>query len=354
MSHRILPTVLSVGSILTLALLGPVAGAPARAQPTAERLDRAESLIDAGEAEKAIDLLEPLPGDEPLRARALLLRSTARFMLGRMEEGRTDLDRSLELDPSQRQAWLNRAGLDIAEQRYDAALDALREARRLDPEAPDNHLNIGAVLLLQGRVEEAAESFERYLSVAEDRAEGLFLVAKNYAGRGYTEPAVEHLRRATEIEERYRVVARTDPAFDPISSSEAFQEVLKRDVYSPPADHHRAVRAFDVAYQGGDGPLLSAVLEALRTLEEPFDPRVEVSETWAVIHGQRLRVKLTDRPEVEDASAVRLSAPPESFDAQEWSERTERLFREIRLALLRRQRSQPEEGTEKEAGRQRS
>lgn len=353
MSHRILSTVLTVGAFLALALLGPAA-APARADSTAERLDRAETLIDDGSAEQAIALLEPLPGDRSLRARALLLRSTARFILGRMEEGRADLERSLELDPDLRQAWLNRAGLDIAEQRYDAALEALRQARRLDPEAPDNHLNIGAVLLLQGRIEEATESFERYLSVVEDRAEGHFLVAKNYAGRGYAKPAVEHLRRAAELEERYRLVARTDPAFDPISSSEAFQEVLERDTYSPPADHHRAVRAFDAAYDGGDGPLLSAVLEALRTLEEPFDPRVEVSETWAVIHGQRLRVKLSDRPEVEGASAVRLSAPPESFDARDWAERTERLFREIRLALIRRQRSQPEEGAEKETGQRTS
>ena len=275
-------------------------------------------------------------------------------MLGNQDDGRADLDRSLELDPGQRQAWLNRAGLDIAEQDYDGALEALEQARRLDPSAEDNHLNLGAVLLLQGKIGDATSHFERYLDLAGNRADAYFLVAKNYAGRGYARLAVENLRRAVELDERYRLLARTDSAFGPIAESPELRELLETDSYAPPAGARRALQSFDAAYDGGDGPLLSAVLAALRTLGEPFDPRVEVAPEWAVIHGQRMRIKISQAAgsangaagAASASSSVEASAAADAFDAEAWSKRTDQLFREIRILLAERQRpEEPPRGT---------
>ena len=265
-------------------------------------------------------------------------------MLGRQDDGRADLDRSLELDPDQRQAWLNRAGLDIADQDYDSALDALEHARKLDPEAEDNHLNLGAVLLLQGKIGEATKHFERYLERAGDRADAYFLVAKNYAGRGYARLAVENLRHAVDLDERYRLLARTDPAFGPIAQSPELEALLDTDTYSAPDGYRRAAQRFDAAYDGGDGPLLSVVLAALRTLDEAFDPRVEVAPDWAVIHGGRMRIKISQAATSpggageSGGAVVHLSAAPDAFTAEAWTERTDRLFRQIRILLAERQR----------------
>ncbi|HEX6199739.1 MAG TPA: tetratricopeptide repeat protein, partial [Thermoanaerobaculia bacterium] len=287
--------------IAAAALLATLLAAVPPAAADDERLAKAQRLLDEGRPVAALVEIEAVLRRDPDHAEALLLRSTARFMEGNMEEGRADLERALAADPTLRQAWLNRAGLEIAEERYDAALEALERARELDPAAADNHLNLGAVLLLQGRIEEATGHFERYLAAAADPAEAHYLVAKNYAGQGYARVAVETLRRAVELDEGYRLAARTDPSFQAIASAPDFQRLLETDLH-PPAPEDQVVRErYPAAYDGGDGPLLSAILEALRLTGEPFDPRVEVTPEWALVHGE-LRVKVSDAPAGGDAA----------------------------------------------------
>jgi len=306
-----------------------------------ERLARARRLLDEGRPVAAADALAPVLRQDPNHAEALLLRSTARFLEGRMDEGRADLERALAADPTLRQAWLNRAGLDIAEERYEAALAALERARALDPEASDNHLNLGAVLLLLGRLEEATGHFERYLETAGalqatgGLAEAHYLVATNYAGRGYAGPAVAHLRRAVELDESRRLAARTDPNFLAVAEAPDFQRLLETDLHPPGADDRALRRSFPVPYAGGEGQLLSAVLEALRLIGEPFDPRVEVTPGWALVHGE-LRIKVSDTEAGE--GTLEISAPAAAVAAGDWQRRVDRLLESVELALLRRGR----------------
>lgn len=318
--------------LLCSALSPPAAGA------SEERLARAERLLDEDRPTAALQELEPVLRRDPDHARALLLRSSARFMEGLMEEGRADLERALEADPTLRQAWLNRAGVDVAEGRYDRALEALRKAQELDPEAPDNALNIGAVLLLQGRLPEATARFGEYLEQSGDSAEAHYLVANNYAGSGYARLAVENLRRAVELDETLRLRARTDPNFTSIADSPQFRKLLETDLHPPGSGDRVARRSFPVAYAGGDGKLLSAVLEGLRGADEPFDPRVEVTPGWALVHGE-LRVKVLDR---EDDGVVEISAPAEALPEEEWERRVDAVVEAVEIALLRRERSEGE------------
>ncbi len=314
-----------VGGCFALAL---ALGLPLAAQPP-EALARAQRLIDAGRAEEAIALLKPLAERAQPDAAALLLRSTARLMLGESAAGRRDLERALQLDPSQRPGWLTLAGLEIAEKRYDAALGALERARQLDPSAADNELNLGAVLLLQGKLEPASERFARYVQVNPQSASAYYLVATNYAMAGYHALAIQHLRRAIELEERSRLRARTDPNFADLESSRAFQQLLLSDPYVPPPGALRAAQLYAVPYDTG-GKLLDAVIAALLTLQQPFDPRVEVTPEWALIWGE-FRIKLS--PGAGGKGLVEVTAPAGSLDAARWKQRTDRLFREILVRL---------------------
>ena len=90
----------------------------------------------------------------------------------------------MQLEPANRQAWLNRAALELADEAYPAALRAFGKAEALDPSALDNSLNIGAVLLLLDRFSEAGERFKDYLVNHPGDAEARYLVASNYAMRG--------------------------------------------------------------------------------------------------------------------------------------------------------------------------
>lgn len=309
---------------------------------TAATLAEARELLEADRPEEAASLLDGYLGERPKSAEALLLRSTARIMLGELEAGRADLERCLDLDPEQRQGWLNLGAIHVAERRYNEALKAFERAERLQPEAPENDLNIGAVLLLAGELEPASERFATYLEGGAGKsADSYYLVATNYAMAGYAALAVRHLKRAIELEERIRLQVRTDPNFAELRSQPELQRLLATDPWRPAPGAYVASRTFDAPYQRGEGRLLRAVLDTLQLASLPFDSRVEVTDGWALIWGD-LRIKVTHGDE-EGQGKVEVSAEPERFTPAEWRERVKLLFDGIhrRLVVMKLKEPQP-------------
>lgn len=296
-----------------------------------EALARAEELLDDGDATAAIELLDGVLARDAKNAKALLLRSTARFLDGQREAGEADLRRAVELEPALRQGWLNLGALEMSEGDHQAALDAFERARVLDPEALENDLNTGAVLLLLGRLEEASEHFERYLSRRPDSGAAYYLVATNYALAGYNALALRHLADAIRRDEKTRVRARTDPNFSRLLPTPEFQELATTDLFERDPGSLHATRTFDVAYSAADARVVNAILDALASLSIPYDRRVEVTPAWALVWAD---VRIKARPaEAPDESLVEITSPPGSFSPQEWRERVEALFLEIEKAL---------------------
>lgn len=315
---------------------------PQPAAATAATLAEARELLEADRPAEAESLLNGYLGERPKSAEALLLRSTARIMSGELEAGRADLERCLDLDPDQRQGWLNLGAVHVAERRYDEALRAFERAERLQPEAPENDLNIGAVLLLTGALEPASERFAAYLEGGAGKsAEGYYLVATNYAMAGYAALAIRHLKRAIELEERIRLRVRTDPNFFELRDRPELQQLLATDPWRPAPGAYVASRTFDAPYRRGEGRLLRAVLDTLQLSSLPFDSRVEVTDGWALIWGD-LRIKVTHGDE-EGRGKVEVSAEPDRFTPAEWRERLKLLFDGIhrRLVVMKLKEPQP-------------
>jgi tetratricopeptide (TPR) repeat protein len=298
---------------------------------SADPLARAAELLDAARVTEAVALLDQRLADRE-DPRALLLRSTARFMLGEMEAGEADLRRALELDPSQRQGWLNLAALELASGRHDAAHQAFLRAEALDPRASDNDLNLGAVLLYLGRLEEASTRFERYLAAQAGSGAAYYLVATNYALAGYAALALHHLTDAIRHDEKTRLGARTDPNFAQIATSAEYQRLLATDLFVPAPGSLLARRAFSTPYSDSDPRIVNAIIDALGRLRVPFDRRVEVTPDWALVWAD-VRIKV--RREGPERCVVEVSAPPASFTPQAFEKRVEALFRETEVALLR-------------------
>jgi tetratricopeptide (TPR) repeat protein len=306
-------------------------GTAAAAQPAADSLARAAELIDAGKPAEAIVLLDQRlsRGEEP---RALLLRSTARFQLGELEPGEKDLRRALELDPSQRQGWLNLAALELASVHYDAAYQAFLRAETLDPAAPDNDVNIGATLLFLGRLEEASERFERYLAAHATSGEAYYLVATNYAAAGYAALALHHLTDAIRRDEKTRLRARTDRNFAQIATTPDYQRLLVTDLFVPASGSLLAKEVLQAPYSDSDTRVVNAILDALGALRVPFDRRVEVTPEWALVWAD-VRIKILRQG--ADQSVVEVSAPPASFTPQAFQARVDSLFGRTRAMMLR-------------------
>jgi len=297
-------------------------------------LEQAQERLDAGDPEAALALIEKGMGRGKARGQALLLRSTARFMLGEREAATADLRQALAADPSLRQGWLNLAAVEMSVERWDAAYQALREAEKLDPDAEDNDLNLGAVQLLRGAREAAQAHFSRYLSAHADDAEAFYQVAVNYGLADDPATAIAHLERAVVLDERIRLRIRGDARFDYYQSATVgrrFNHLLNTDVYQPPPDARTAAATFSARYDAGERLLLDAVLAALRELRIPHEPTIEAAESWALIWG-RMRIKVGNQR--DGGGVVSVSAARDAFSAAAFHRRTQRLFQAVDQQLV--------------------
>lgn len=311
---------------------------PAEAAPQAspDKLATAAALIDVGDPEQAVAFLDRWIKKHPKDAQALLLRSTARFMLGEVDAGKQDLDKSIRLAPENRQAWLNRAALAVAEEAYSEALEALGRAETLAPEASDNSLNIGAVLLLLDRFDEAAARFRTYLVRNPGDPQARYLVASNYAMRGFAKAAVANLERAIALDEKARRKARTDPNFAPLDGSPVYQKLLDTDRFRHPSGSRIVTERYEPPYNATQRLVLDAVISSLQIQGRPFDPQVEAAPSWALIWSDDLRIKVA--ADGLGGSRVELSALPGRLSSTEWQAQTTELLRGVAVQLHARNR----------------
>lgn len=325
---------------LLVGLLGLFAMAADAQKPDSPEalLDRAQSRLDVGDPDGALPLIEQVMKRARFRAQALFLRSTARFMRGDLELAIADLETSLEAEPDRRQAWLNLGAAMMAVERWDRAFEALERARDLDPSALDNDLNLGAVQLLRGQVAAAEKHFALYLEANPAGAEAPYQVAANYAVAGNAEQAITYLRQAILRDERARLNIRGDARFDYFHLS-AFQQLLATDSYEIPASDHQVSAAFADPYDNRKRLLVDAVLEALPKSGFRHDPRVEVTEHWALIWGDA-RIKVSNQG--DGTGLVSVSAPAGAFDSAAFHRTSQQLFRGVhdRLTVLRFRRQQ--------------
>lgn len=298
--------------------------------PRAGVAQSVDQLLDAGRVNEALPQIEAALKRNPKDAKALLQRSTARFIQGDMKGGRADLDRALHLDPTLRQGWLNRGALALADQDFDQAIHDFKKARELDPSALDNDLNLGVVYLMKGDLDTANQNFAAYLKKNGGSAEALYLVGTNYAMMGYSGLALRYLKQAVLLNEQIRLRARTDPNWNSLQSNTEFRGLLNTDTYHPPPGAYSASQVYDSPYDGGNGQILNALLDALQEKKIPFDSRIEVTPMWALIWGQaRIKLQAVDNGHTR----VEITAAPGRMTPTQWRDLTDSIFRELRVQL---------------------
>jgi Flp pilus assembly protein TadD len=110
---------------------------------------------------------------------------------------------------------------------YRTAIGHLREAARLEPESFEIHLDLGLCYAQKGFYAEAERAYEKARSFRPDDAVVNYDLASLYAQWGRSADALAPLRKALAVDgEKVRSWLATDPVFDPMRGSDAFDQLV--------------------------------------------------------------------------------------------------------------------------------
>lgn len=114
----------------------------------------------------------PLPPEREPLARALWARGQEHLAKGRLEEAATDLERAASLAPRLAGLHATLGTLHLRAQRHQEAVDAFRQAVRLDARPATPYLGMGLALEALGEAPRAKAAYEQFLRLAaEDPAQ---------------------------------------------------------------------------------------------------------------------------------------------------------------------------------------
>jgi tetratricopeptide (TPR) repeat protein len=162
-------------------------------------LEHAESLLDLGRAQEALDALSAL-GDDGLSGRAHCLRSLAYLRLGRPVDAERCASHARIAAPQEE--WGYRLGA-IAALRQGAmavALPLAESAVRLEPQEALTHQVLATVLLRAGDVARADVHAQEMVQLAPDMAMSHVLLSRVFLGKGLVGEAETSVRRALALE----------------------------------------------------------------------------------------------------------------------------------------------------------
>ena len=110
-------------------------------------------------------------------------------------------------------------------ERYDEAIDPLRQAAEQEPDNIHTYLALGWCYKRIGRLDFAIEALEDAFSVDPRRAIVHYNLACYWSLAGNTNLALAYLASALEIDPDYRELVADEPDFDPIRNHPSFQEL---------------------------------------------------------------------------------------------------------------------------------
>jgi len=113
--------------------------------------------------------------------------------LGRQDEARAQMQRTLELDPLAPFANANLGSIYWSSHDFDRAIQQLKRALEIDPNFPDAHFFLGQVYESLARYDEASEEFEKYRALSGLPYEFKGAIAHLYAVQGRRARAMKFL-----------------------------------------------------------------------------------------------------------------------------------------------------------------
>jgi len=187
--------------LLVAVALAGCAGRPAPETPAAsppaglaEAVARGKALLDAGDAEGAIAVLEPVAKGGSPSAEALFLLGNAYTQAGRLQEAEQAYRSALALEPDDPDTLSNPGVVLYQMQRPSEAVEQFEKAARLLPDDAEIRYNLGGALYTLGRVEEAIQAFEAARERNPDLPQVYLGLGYAYRDQGEREKAIQHFQ----------------------------------------------------------------------------------------------------------------------------------------------------------------
>jgi Flp pilus assembly protein TadD len=117
----------------------------------------------------------------------------------RLAEAEPFYRRAIAFDPDFEEAWINLGLVVLAQGRSDEALACQREALRLDPESADAHNNLGMIHYAHGHIVEAENCFRAALRLRSDHANATLNLGSTRQVLNHVEEAEGLFRRALAL-----------------------------------------------------------------------------------------------------------------------------------------------------------
>lgn len=127
-------------------------------------------FVRANAAEEGLKLLNHSLAILTAQPRAWCMKGVALTVLFQFDEALACFNRSLELEPRNTPALLNRGRLRRAMGETLSAVEDYQKSIQLDPRIPEAHYNLGNALRDQGLLEQALKAYESALSIKPDFA----------------------------------------------------------------------------------------------------------------------------------------------------------------------------------------
>jgi tetratricopeptide (TPR) repeat protein len=159
------------------------------------RLRATTPLLETGQSEKAIAILEGLREEAPTDEGVLAKLASAYMNVGRVEDAKTTLEALVAVHPDDDRAYYNLSRVDLA---LGSTNDALRFAAHcveLNPHVAAWHVNHGEILEYVGRREEALEAYRAALGCDPSDEAALMRAGSVAAALGFQGQARRHFER---------------------------------------------------------------------------------------------------------------------------------------------------------------
>jgi arylsulfatase A-like enzyme/tetratricopeptide (TPR) repeat protein len=156
------------------------------------RIKLGQYLVESGQADRAIALLEHTAGEDP---DALIALGNAYQVAGRFADAIRTFTHLLAVDPKNGLAYENIGVTQLQAKDYAAAEASLRRAVDLDPTLPGAYTALGVVLATTGRKAEAIEAWTHAVKLDGTSLDALFNLTVNLAAAGRRDEARVYAKR---------------------------------------------------------------------------------------------------------------------------------------------------------------